>query len=108
MIGPASSNKYNTNIDEVTDVLSFAMLEETIDEPDFFPKDDEMLGDIIISLETAKKQAKEYGHSVERAICYLAIHGMLHLLGYDHLEEKEKRIMRKKEEEILGSFDIKR
>ena len=59
------------------------------------------LGDIIVSIETAKAQAKEYEHSIEREISYLALHGFLHLLGYDHMTDDEKRVMREKEESVL-------
>ncbi len=59
------------------------------------------LGDIMLCMSVAKKQAREYGHGLEREVCYLAVHGLLHLLGYDHLIENEKIIMRKLEEEIL-------
>ena len=91
-------------IDKETDVLSFPMLE--------FPEDEDMityetgipvmLGDIVISTARAKEQAQEYGHSLEREICYLTVHSVLHLLGYDHMEEDEKRVMRAREKEIMG------
>lgn len=92
------------NIDKETDVLSFPMLE--------FPEDEDMLtyetgipvmlGDIVISTKRAAEQAKEYGHSLEREICYLSVHSVLHLLGYDHMEEDEKRVMRAREKAIMG------
>ncbi|WP_027338657.1 rRNA maturation RNase YbeY [Halonatronum saccharophilum] len=82
--------------DRATDVLSF-------------PQDDNfLLGDIIISLETAQRQAEEYNHSFFREIGFLTVHGMLHLLGYDHYEEDERKIMRKKEEEILVELNLTR
>lgn len=92
------------NIDRSTDVLSFPMLEG-----ESFPHEcgaEILLGDIVISLPTAQRQAEEYGHSLQREVSYLAVHGMLHLLGYDHQEEEDKRVMRQKEEEILGKFSI--
>jgi len=85
-----------------TDVLSFAMNEMTDGEPEFdFPDDVNMLGDIVISLEQAKAQSEEYGHSLEREVGYLAVHGMLHLLGYDHETSEEKQKMRRREEQIM-------
>lgn len=91
------------NLDEPTDVLSFPLWDE----------DEEilgelLLGDIIISLETAQRQGEEYGHSLEREIAYLMVHGLLHLLGYDHLDKEEKEIMRCREEEILEKINLGR
>lgn len=88
-------NKKFRKKDEVTDVLSF-------------PMDEEILGDIIISAERALSQSKDYGHSFKREICFLVTHGILHLLGYDHKTEGEKKEMRKKEERILKELEIKR
>ena len=92
------------NIDKETDVLSFPMLE--------FPEDEDMLtyetgipvmlGDLVISTTRAAEQAEAYGHSLEREICYLSVHSVLHLLGYDHMEEDEKRVMRAREKAIMG------
>jgi len=86
-------------IDDPTDVLSFAMLEGPA-----MPGDEEepMLGDVVISLETAQRQAGEYGHSFAREVAYLTVHGVLHLLGYDHETPPEKQKMRTKEETILN------
>jgi probable rRNA maturation factor len=90
-----------------TDVLSFALNEgeepEVIDGPK-----EVLLGDIIISLETATRQAEEYGHSLERELSYLTVHGILHLLGYDHMTEDEKKEMRQEEEHILSFLGITR
>jgi probable rRNA maturation factor len=90
-----------------TDVLSFALNEgeepEVIDGPK-----EVLLGDIIISLETATRQAEEYGHSLERELSYLTVHGILHLLGYDHMTENEKKEMRQEEEHILSFLGITR
>ncbi|WP_227767504.1 rRNA maturation RNase YbeY [Zhaonella formicivorans] len=95
-------NREYRGIDRPTDVLSFALREETGEEPHYLPvPEDNLLGDIIISLETAARQAIEYGHSLDREMAYLAVHGCLHLLGYDHETEEEKRRMREKEEKIL-------
>ncbi len=66
------------------------------------------LGDIVISLERAKAQAEEYGHSLQREIAFLTVHGLLHLLGYDHETEEPERVMRAKEEAILASLDLGR
>ncbi len=102
------NNKYR-NIDKETDVLSFPMFErEEIEKLKEESGIQDILGDIIISVEKVQAQAKEYGHSFKRELAYLITHGMLHLLGYDHMIEKEKAEMRKKEEEILGVLDIKR
>lgn len=99
-------NKQFRDIDRPTDVLSFPLGEDGS-----FDQDLEtgayLLGDIVISIETAQKQAEIYGHSLEREIGFLTVHSMLHLLGYDHeLGKLEERIMREKEEAILGSLGI--
>lgn len=96
-------------IDRPTDVLSFAMEEETEDSPPFIsPEEDNILGDIVISLETARRQAEEYGHSLERELGFLTVHGVLHLLGYDHGTKEEETTMRAKEEAVLGVLDLTR
>ena len=100
-------NKEYRGVDRPTDVLSFALQEDMEDEPDAAFEDD-MLGDIVISAERAKEQAEEYGHSFEREIVYLAVHGTLHLLGYDHEEEKDKQEMRSKEEEVMAILRLER
>lgn len=105
-------NKESRNIDKATDVLSFPMFQLEAGNP---PKDWEdykdpgsglvPLGDMCISLERAKEQAAEFGHSVRREVGYLTIHSMLHLLGYDHLDEgAQKRQMRAREETIAASI----
>lgn len=99
-------NRTYRGIDRPTDVLSFA-LDEGEEEPEV--DDDEiehLLGDVIISAPTAVRQGEEYGHGLEREMTYLAVHGILHLLGYDHMEEKDKLIMRKREEEVLRRLDL--
>ncbi|MDD2497911.1 MAG: rRNA maturation RNase YbeY [Desulfitobacteriaceae bacterium] len=96
-------------IDQSTDVLSFASREEVEDGPEFVSLEDEnILGDVVISLETAQRQANEYGHSLEREIGFLAAHGMLHLLGFDHCGEEERAVMREKEESILERIGLTR
>ena len=101
-------------VDRPTDVLSFPMFEL---QPGEKPRaewadpdtDRVLLGDMMISLERARAQAEEYGHSLEREICYLAVHSVLHLLGYDHLDEGPmKQQMRAREEAILGRLGITR
>ena len=67
-----------------------------------------VLGDMVLSLERTKEQSIEYNHSFNREVCYLVVHSILHLLGYDHMESEEKKIMRKREEEILGDLNITR
>lgn len=99
-------NRDYRGVDRPTDVLSFALQDET-DEPDS-EFEDEMLGDIIISVERAREQAEEYGHSFEREIVYLAVHGTLHLLGYNHEEVNEKLEMRAKEEEVMSTLGLER
>ena len=104
-------NKEYRNIDKETDVLSFPMfekkeLEEKIENKNFLYED--ILGDIVISMEKVKEQAKEYGHSFERELSYMLVHGFYHLMGYDHIEEKDKKVMRPKEEKILNDLEISR
>lgn len=103
-------NAEHRNIDKPTDVLSFPMFER--DEIPSLKENNEqvetMLGDIIVSVEKVREQAEEYGHSFKRELAYLVTHGMLHLLGYDHMIEEEKVVMRKREEEILAILDIQR
>lgn len=90
--------------DSVTDVISFAF--EEVEDVKY--DDIRFLGEIYICYERCKEQAEEYGHSIQRELCYLCVHGLLHLLGYDHMEEEDKIIMRTLEEEILNEYDIKR
>lgn len=92
-----------------TDVLSFAMQEKGLGEPDFdFPEDVNILGDIVISLEKAGEQCVAYSHSLERELGYLVVHGFLHLLGYDHEEEQAKIKMREMEERVLKELHLGR
>ena len=104
-------NKQYRNVDRETDVLSFPMfekeeLDEKIKNQDFEYED--VLGDIVISIERVKGQAEEYGHSFEREFAYMIVHGFYHLMGYDHIEEEDKILMRPKEENILNKLGIKR
>ena len=104
-------NKQYRDVDRETDVLSFPMFEkEEIDEKikkQNFEHED-VLGDIVISIEKVKQQAEEYGHSFERELSYMIVHGFYHLMGYDHIKEEDKAIMRPKEENILNKLGIKR
>lgn len=99
-------NRDYRNVDRATDVLSFA-LDEDGGEPELVGGPEvHLLGDIIISAETATRQADEFGHGLEREIVYLAVHGLLHLLGYDHMQEDDKVVMRAKEEEALREIKL--
>ena len=91
--------------DKVTDVLSFPQFDDLNDIPDF---GEICLGDVVICKERAEEQAEEFGHSFEREIIYLFTHSILHLLGYDHMEEEEKREMRAREEEVMTHLGIER
>ncbi|MBQ7975350.1 MAG: rRNA maturation RNase YbeY [Clostridia bacterium] len=105
-------NSEHRDIDSVTDVLSFPMLE--FDEngeadADFdFDDGEVMLGDIVISLERAAEQAENYGHSLKREVAFLTAHSVLHLLGYDHMDSEEEKIMFEKQEKILEDLGITR
>ena len=100
------------NIDKETDVLSFPMFEKA--EIDDIVKRkikspvEETIGDIVISIQRVQEQAIEYGHSFERELSYMLVHGFYHLMGYDHIEEEDKKIMRPKEEKILNELKILR
>lgn len=102
-------NKTYRGKDVPTDVLSFALLETGEGEIAIVEEEEELLlGDIVISLETAARQAEEYGHSLDREIAYLMVHGLLHLLGYDHMTEEDKKVMRQREEEFLAAVGLTR
>lgn len=111
-------NKEFREIDRATDVLSFPLIEyEKAGEFDFLEKRDDcfnpesgelMLGDIVISLDKVQQQAHDFGHSVTREYAFLIAHSMLHLMGYDHMEEREAEIMEKKQSEILEGLGISR
>ena len=98
-------------IDKETDVLSFPMfekneLDEMVEKQDNFVP--ETIGDIIISVQRVEEQAKEYGHSFERELAYMVVHGFYHLMGYDHMVEEDKVVMREKEENVLNILNIVR
>lgn len=97
-------NKEYRGIDRPTDVISFALE----DDDTFISLDKRILGDIYISIDKAKKQSVEYGHSLLRELCFLAIHGLLHLLGYDHMTEEDEKVMFNLQERILDTYGIKR
>ena len=104
-------NKEYRKIDKETDVLSFPMfekqeLDEMIAKKQFEHED--VLGDIIISIARVEEQAKEYGHSFERELSYMVVHGFYHVMGYDHIKEEDKVKMRPKEEKILNDLKILR
>ncbi|WP_294373078.1 rRNA maturation RNase YbeY [uncultured Clostridium sp.] len=113
-------NNETRNIDRETDVLSFPMLDyedkkvfkEIYKNYKFsqsdFDGDELVLGDVVLSLEKALEQSREFNHSFEREASYLVVHSILHLLGYDHMEENDKIVMRKREEEILNKLNITR
>lgn len=104
-------NKKYRNIDKPTDVLSFPMFEKDeidciIDNKEFENVD--ILGDMVISIPKVLEQAKEYGHSFERELSYMVVHSFYHLMGYDHIKEADKIIMRPKEEFVLNLLGITR
>ena len=105
-------NKEYINIDKETDVLSFPFFEKyEIDEIVSKKQKQlakETIGDIVISIKKVEEQAKEYGHSFERELSYMLVHGFYHLMGYDHIEDEDKKEMRPKEEKILNKLKILR
>lgn len=119
-VGPKtirSLNRENRNIDKCTDVLSFPYLdikpEDEVSEESFkdyksFETGKIMLGEIFICTMRAKKQAKEYGHSINRELCFLLTHGLLHINGYDHIEEDDRNLMENMQTKILNKCKITR
>ena len=96
-------NKEYRDKDAPTDVISFAWEDDkTVIEPDGV----RILGDIYISIDKVHEQALEYGHSFKRELSFLAVHGLLHLLGYDHMEKSDEEVMFKKQEEVLNYYEI--
>lgn len=96
-------NKEYRDKDAPTDVISFALEDDkTVIEPDGV----RILGDIYISIDKVHEQALEYGHSFKRELSFLAVHGLLHLLGYDHMEKSDEEVMFKKQEEVLNYYEI--
>ncbi len=99
-------NREYRGVDRPTDVLSFPQFEDLEEE---IPEVGEIcLGDVVICREKAEEQAEEFGHSFERELVYLFTHSVLHLLGYDHMEEDEKKVMRQREEEIMEQIGLMR
>lgn len=96
-------NKDYRNVDRETDVLSFPLDEEGFDNEG---NPLILLGDIVICLDVAEDQAADFGHSLEREIMYLICHSTLHLLGYDHIEEDDKKVMRSKEKEVMKNLGV--
>ncbi|USK31087.1 rRNA maturation RNase YbeY [Bacillus sp. CMF21] len=102
-------NRVYRSKDQVTDVISFAMEEQGEGEVSIVGVDmPPVLGDIIISVPRASEQAEEYGHSFTRELGFLAVHGLLHLLGYDHMTEEDEKKMFGKQKEILDAYGLKR
>ncbi|GAA1370866.1 MULTISPECIES: rRNA maturation RNase YbeY [Peribacillus] len=102
-------NKEYRHKDSATDVISFALEEMGEDEVEIVGAEmPRMLGDIIISIERTKEQAKEYGHSFDRELGFLALHGFLHLLGFDHMNEEDEKVMFTKQKEILEEYGLSR
>lgn len=98
-------NRDYRGVDSVTDVLSFPQFESVDD----MPKEGEIcLGDVVICRDKVVEQAEEFGHSYEREFVYLFVHSMFHLMGYDHMKEDEKAVMRNKEEEVMNRMDLRR
>ncbi len=98
-------NKMYRKIDRETDVITFALEDE---DTLILPGEERILGDIYISIDKAKQQAEEYGHSLLRELSFLAVHGFYHLLGYDHATPEEEKVMFQKQEEVLDSYGIRR
>lgn len=97
-------NQEYRHIDRETDVITFALE----DRKDITYEDYRLLGDIYISIDKAKEQASNYGHSLKRELCFLCVHGFLHLLGYDHMKEEDEKVMFGLQEEILNEAGIKK
>jgi probable rRNA maturation factor len=104
-------NRQFRGVDAATDVLSFPLLQQLQPGSAEFTLPPDLpaeLGDVLISVERASAQAQEFGHSVKRELCYLLVHGLLHLLGYDHVEESERLEMRRREEAVLAPLGLSR
>ena len=98
-------NKTYRHIDRETDVITFALED---DKTIVIPEDERILGDIYISIDKAISQSQEYHHSLKRELCFLAVHGFYHLLGYDHMTKEEEVVMFQKQEEVLHECKIER
>lgn len=102
-------NRNYRDKDSPTDVISFALQEETEEELQIIGEEIPLvLGDIVISIDKAKEQAEDYGHPLERELGFLALHGFLHLLGYDHLNEEDEKQMFSRQEELLNAYGLSR
>ncbi len=99
-------NKKFRGVDRATDVLSFAFHES--DEPEILDATVDVLGDVIISLERAAAQAQEFGHSFLREVIFLEVHGLLHLLGYDHVDDDDRREMEAEQKFVMSTLGIER
>lgn len=100
-------NKKYRGIDRPTDVISFAFVDAEGNYDKILSSQGiVVLGDIYISIDKAKEQAEEYGHSLHRELCFLFVHGLLHLLGYDHMKEEDEKVMFKLQDEILSAKGI--
>lgn len=111
LTNPENIRKMNNTyrkIDKETDVLSFPIFEKEEISNIKNIEHEEALGDIVISIKRVQEQAIEYGHSFERELAYMVVHGFYHLMGEDHIEEQDKKIMREKEEYVLSKLSIKR
>lgn len=98
-------NRDYRDVDRETDVLSFPQFESVEDMPEI---GELCLGDVVICIEKVEEQAEEFGHSFERELIYLFVHSLLHLLGYDHMEDDEKAVMRAKEEAVMKAIELER
>ena len=96
-------NKEYRGVDRETDVISFAL-----EDDDTFNPEERILGDIYISIDKAKEQSESYGHSLERELCFLAVHGFFHLLGYDHMKKEDEKVMFSLQDEILNEMNVTR
>lgn len=103
-------NREHRNVDRVTDVLSFPLLENEELKSDLMHDENIQteLGDIVICKSRAIEQAKEYGHSLERELCFLALHGFLHVLGYDHMQKEDEMVMFPLQDKILNKAHMER
>lgn len=108
--GIRALNRDYRGLDQATDVLSFSVFEKGEGEPELDVSEEYplVLGDIVISAETAVKQSKQYGHSIQRELVFLVTHGMLHLLGYDHKDSENEDVMRDKQRTILEKLNLDR
>ena len=97
-------NREYRGVDRPTDVITFALQDEMSELESMYEEIEQELGDIFISVDTAKRQAQEYGHSLRREVCFLFTHGLLHLLGYDHMTEEDEKVMFALQDTILDGW----